>query len=90
MRCLGWAYAQTVSFVSVCLNCRQVLALFLLTYTFSSGYTINYSVVSEAPSVEASLSDVLYVYFSALMSAILYDYVSILVGLPPPRGPYSL
>ena len=48
------------------------------------------TVVSEAPSVETSLSDDLLCLPSALMSTIIYDYVSFLVGLRPLHGPCSL
>ena len=40
--------------------CRPSFAFLLLTYTFSSGSSVNSCVVSVAPSEEASLSDVFY------------------------------
>ena len=72
--------------MSVCLHCKLVLALFLLTYTFSSGYTVNYSVVSEGPSVEASLSDVCYVYFCSYVHDNLRLHKFSCGAAPPTRS----
>ena len=86
---------QSHSYQSVCIT-KKILSLnFINLYNF-----INFipsvqdirliTVVSEAPSVATSLSDDLLCLPSALMSTIIYDYVSFLVGLRPPHGPCSL
>ena len=46
--------------------------------------------VSEAPSEEASLSDVFYIYLLILHPRYFSNYVSFHGGSPPPRGPCSI